>query len=73
LGAVGYTRVQDEGAKIMDLLVANSGYLPFNDKSDPESIYEQFGMSKKTFKMTLGALYKQRKIEFTTTGIKKVD
>lgn len=73
LGAVGYTRVQDEGTKIMDLLVANSGYLPFNDKSDPESIYEQFGMSKKTFKMTLGALYKQRKIEFTTTGIKKVD
>jgi hypothetical protein len=27
-------------------------------------------MSKKTFKMTTGSLYKQRKISFTKTGIK---
>jgi predicted RNA-binding protein (virulence factor B family) len=30
-------------------------------------------MSKKTFKMTLGSLYKQRKIELTKKGIKSIE
>ena len=38
----------------------------------PEDIYAFFGMSKKVFKMASGALYKQRKIEFTKTGIRAV-
>ncbi len=35
----------------------------------PEEIYEFFHISKKTFKMTTGNLYKQHKILFTKTGI----
>ena len=38
-------------------------------KSSPEDIYSFFEMSKKTFKMTTGKLYKQHKIVFTKTGI----
>jgi len=73
LGKPGYDRVEDETSKILRLLKENDGYLPFHDKSDPEEIYSYFGMSKKTFKMSTGSLYKQRKIEFTQTGIKLVE
>jgi predicted RNA-binding protein (virulence factor B family) len=70
LGQRGHKRVEDEEEKILRLLRENAGYLPYHDKSDPEEIYAFFGMSKKTFKMTLGALYKKQKLTFTQTGIK---
>ena len=72
-GKPGYNRVEDESEKVLRLLKENDGYLPYHDKSTPEEIYSFFGMSKKTFKMTTGALYKQRKIEFTQTGIKLLE
>lgn len=72
-GKPGYERVETEADKILRLLKENDGYLPYHDKSDPEEIYDFFNMSKKTFKMTTGALYKQRKIIFTQTGIKLID
>lgn len=72
-GRSGYKRVEDEAGKILRLLQEHDGYLPYHDKSDPEEIYDFFGMSKKTFKMTTGSLYKQKKIEFTQTGIRLLD
>lgn len=69
-GKPGYNRVEDETEKILRLLEENNGYLPYYDKSDPEEIYSFFGMSKKTFKMTVGNLYKQKKISLEKTGIK---
>jgi predicted RNA-binding protein (virulence factor B family) len=68
----GYERISQEEEKILGLLEAKKGFLPYNDKTDPQIIYTVFGMSKKTFKMTIGALYKQRKIELTGKGIKLV-
>jgi uncharacterized protein len=68
-GKPGYNRVEDETEKIIRLLNENDGYLPYNDKSSPEDIYSFFGMSKKTFKMATGNLYKQHKISFIKTGI----
>jgi predicted RNA-binding protein (virulence factor B family) len=72
-GKKGYNRVEDETEKIIRLLQENNGYLPYYDKSSPEEIYDFFGMSKKTFKMTTGNLFKQRKILFEKTGIKLVE
>ncbi|MBK8844885.1 MAG: RNA-binding protein [Saprospiraceae bacterium] len=69
-GKPGYNRVEDETEKILRLLKENDGFLPYHDKSDPEAIYSFFGMSKKTFKMTTGNLYKQRKISFEKDGIR---
>jgi predicted RNA-binding protein (virulence factor B family) len=72
-GKPGYTRVEDESDKIIRLLKENNGYLPYHDKSSPEEIYSFFAMSKKTFKMASGALYKQRRIDLTQSGIKLVE
>lgn len=69
LGKPGYEKVPGEAENILRLLHDNNGYLPYNDKSDPDEIYRFFGISKKAFKMTTGNLFKQRKIRFTKTGI----
>ena len=71
-GKPGYERTEDAAGKILRLLKENKGHLPYHDKSDPEIIYSVFGMSKKTFKMTLGRLYKEKKILITEEGIKSV-
>ncbi len=71
-GKPGYTRIEDETEKILRLLKEHNGFLPYHDKTDPEEIYSFFGMSKKTFKMTTGNLYKQRKISFDKAGIKLI-
>jgi predicted RNA-binding protein (virulence factor B family) len=72
LGKPGFQKVEDESGKILRLLQEHNNYLPYHDKSDPKEIYDFFGMSKKTFKMTTGNLYKQHKIRFTKTGIQLI-
>ena len=69
-GKPGYKRVEDETGKILRLLNENNGFLPYHDKSNPEDIYEFFGMSKKTFKMTVGNLYRQKMIVLEQNGIR---
>jgi uncharacterized protein len=72
-GEKGYAKVQTEEERILSLLKDNNGYLPYNDKSNPDDIYSFFGISKKAFKMTMGSLYKKRLVEFTQTGTKLVE
>ncbi|MEI7735884.1 MAG: RNA-binding protein, partial [Ferruginibacter sp.] len=69
-GKPGYNRVEDETEKILRLLSENNGFLPYHDKSEPDDIYSFFAMSKKTFKMTVGNLYRQKKISLEKNGIK---
>ena len=66
--AMGYGKVKPLGEQIIEALRANGGELPLNDKSSPEAIREQFGVSKKAFKQALGALYRERKITFNSAG-----
>lgn len=68
----GYGRIGAEEEKILRLLKENKGFLPYHDKSDPEDIYKFFGMSKKAFKITLGSLYRQKKITLEKNGIAEV-
>jgi uncharacterized protein len=71
-GKMGYSRVEGEPDKVLRLLKENNGFLPYHDKSDPEEIYLFFAMSKKTFKMTTGNLYRERKISFEKDGIRLI-
>lgn len=73
LGQSGYQRVNAETDKIITLLKKNNGFLPYHDKSNAEEIYEVFGISKKTFKMAVGNLYKQRKLDILPEGIKLIN
>ena len=50
-------------------LEAAGGFLPIHDKSDPEQIKDQLGLSKKSFKKAVGSLYKQKKISLLKDGI----
>jgi len=70
LQPIGYKEAHDANSElILNQLKASEGFLPITDKSSPEEIYQRFGISKKAFKKTIGALYKQRLIEFRPTGI----
>ena len=44
--------------------------MPLKSKSSPEIIYEAFGVSKKTFKMAVSNLYKNRLITIEDNGIR---
>lgn len=68
----GYGRVESLTEKILTQLESAGGQLPFNDKSSPEAIRDRFNCSKKAFKQALGALYKQRQIQFTESGVEAV-
>ena len=46
--------------------------MPITDKNSPEEIYTLFGVSKKTYKKAIGALYKKRLITFENGGTKLV-
>jgi predicted RNA-binding protein (virulence factor B family) len=72
IGSRGYGRVEGEADKILRLLKEANGFLPYHDKSNPDDIYEVFGMSKKAFKMAVGQLYKQKSIQIMDNGIKLV-
>ncbi len=72
IGKIGYEKVEDETEIILRLLKEHNNFLPYHDKSDPEIIYSFFGMSKKTFKMTVGSLFKLRKITLEKDGIRLV-
>ncbi|MBL4704474.1 MAG: GntR family transcriptional regulator [Flavobacteriales bacterium] len=69
LQKLGYGNIEPNAKKILDKLTANNGFLALNDKSDPALIATMFGMSKKTFKRSIGALYKSRTIKIEKDGI----
>ena len=65
----GYRSIEPNAQLILDKLKQNDGYLNLTDKSSPEAIHSQLGISKKSFKRAAGMLYKQRKIEIKDNGL----
>lgn len=66
----GGQETRDKYAKIVEnYLNKHNGFSPINDKSDPELIYQTFGMSKAAFKRTIGGLYKAGVIKIEKQGI----
>ena len=67
-----FLQMDADAAMIMKRMEEYGGKLPFNDKADPEVIKQEFGLSKNAFKRAVGHLYKERLIEFTDRGIRRV-
>lgn len=68
----GYQKVDPVSVAILEKLKLNGGTLPLSDKSDPELIKKELGISKKTFKQAIGALYKSKQITIAADSIKLV-
>ncbi len=66
----GYERVEPAEKAILEMLKEKGGKIDVTDKSDAEQIYQLFGVSKKTFKKAVGALYKKRLIILEPNQIK---
>lgn len=65
----GYESARDFSEVVLDKL-KDEGFIPLSDDSSPEMIYDMFGVSKKTFKKAIGALYKKRIITIEDKGIR---
>ena len=68
----GYAKIDDVTYKFIDILEKHNNFIKVNDSSSPEQIYDIFGESKKTFKKTIGNLYKRKMIIFEDDGIRLV-
>lgn len=62
LQRIGKSRFRDFAEQLLEELKQKGGSFPFSDKTDPDTIREHFGVSKKTFKQAVGNLYKQKLI-----------
>jgi predicted RNA-binding protein (virulence factor B family) len=65
-----HVQMDTDSKFILARLKAAGGQLPFNDSSDPESIRQEFNMSKNAFKRAIGKLYKAGSVTLTDDGIR---
>ncbi len=68
----GPEKVDAVSQKIIERLKEEGGSIAVTDKSRPEIIYGLFGVSKKTFKKAVGALYKRRLVLIESSGIRLI-
>ena len=66
----GYEKVDIVAEKILIELKKQGGFIAVSDKTAATVIYKYFGVSKKTFKKAIGALYKQKRIRIEENGIR---
>lgn len=69
----GYEKVDDYVRLLLDKLESEDGFLPLTDKSSSEEINFELGISKKSFKQAVGALYKKHMLELLPEGIRLLE
>ncbi len=67
-----YIQMEADAERVMEVLDAFDGVLPFNDSASPDVIKREFGMSKNAFKRAVGKLYKQHRILIEEASIRKI-
>lgn len=70
LQQAGFRKVDDFAEVFLQFIKDKGGRTSINDKTDAETIYDTFGVSKKTFKKAVGELYKKRLIVLEDGGIR---
>ncbi len=66
---LGFVKIGGLAEQVLDELRKQQGFIPVNDKTDPEIIYQLFNSSKKAFKQAIGTLYKKQLIRIDEKGI----
>ncbi len=64
-----YLQMDTDADKLLEMMDAQGGKLPFTDKAAPELIRDKTGMSKNEFKRAVGRLLKEGKIEIKPDSI----
>lgn len=64
-----FLQMDADAQMLMERMERNGGKLPFNDKSDPELIKKELGLSKNAFKRAVGRLLKEQKLQIVENGI----
>ncbi|MDG2401362.1 MAG: S1-like domain-containing RNA-binding protein [Akkermansiaceae bacterium] len=70
LYAPGNAKIENLETRLERELNSRGGFWAIDDKSSPETISLELGVSKKVFKKATGALFKKRKIAFEDGGIR---
>lgn len=65
----GFEKIDDFSQTLLQYIKDNDGVISFNDKSPAEAIYDEFGVSKKTFKKAVGDLYRKHLITLSDDKI----
>lgn len=65
----GFEKIDDFSEVLLQYIKDEGGRIMLNDKSPAEEIYEAFGVSKKTFKKSVGDLYKRHLIVLADDSI----
>ncbi|MEG1980213.1 MAG: hypothetical protein RR060_05770, partial [Victivallaceae bacterium] len=68
----GHQAALSDSEQVVAKLQEQGGFFPYDAKSSAESIQKEFGMSRKTFKQILGALYKAERVKFEDGGTRLV-
>ncbi|HYQ47463.1 MAG TPA: S1-like domain-containing RNA-binding protein [Thermodesulfovibrionales bacterium] len=66
----GHEKIGEVSDKIIEALKAQGGFVAITDNSPAAAVYRMFGISKKTYKKAVGALYKKRMISIEEKGIR---
>jgi|TARA_R110000737_G_scaffold223373_2_gene238375 predicted RNA-binding protein (virulence factor B family) len=72
LEAEGYGKIEPLSEELFDIIQRRGGVLHLHDKSSPDEIKRQVGMSKKNFKKALGNLYKQKWVSIEEDSVKSL-
>ncbi len=66
----GIAKINDFSPQFLQYLQENDGFCALHDKSSPELIKQTFGVSKKTFKSTIGNLLRFGKVTIEADGVR---
>lgn len=58
-----FVQMEADAQMLLKKIQENDGRLPFTDKTDPEQIKKELGLSKNAFKRAVGRLLKEGKVE----------
>jgi predicted RNA-binding protein (virulence factor B family) len=65
----GYKSIEPNAQYILNEMKSAGGFLPLHDKSTPDEIKDELGISKKSFKKAIGNLFKNKQILIKDDGI----